>query len=414
MTPRRLWKPAVSAAVFVFLAAKGPLPVPDSQSYLDAAITRAPGYPALLMLFHAVFGGWQLPAVCAFQLAVCVCGARFFAAALEQPAAIEAVIQILALAPLFKLPTGGEPFFANMIASDGISYGLWLFLAGMGARLLRAPSARGLAGFGAVYAALMLARPQFLFMVPVIMLACALLAAYRRISWRAVWLALPALAVFLAATGFAERTWHYAVNGRFVKSQALGTQLIPPALYLAKAEDAALFSGPEAGLFSEAFAKAEANGWTAPRRRAANLMMAAHYTSVYDNLRASFCAGVGGNGADCASAAGPVARKLLLAHRLEYVKLIAAQCLSYWPYYHAWAVAVVIALCFLSFRGRPGAVYFIFAVLADVLNLATVCAAATAGPRYMIHTEIVLAAALLVFLSGAYMINSGYDRNRDT
>jgi hypothetical protein len=227
--------------VFVLVGATFlPVQFPDTVSYLEHSLARAPGYPLLLDLARLLAGTHWPRAIVLLQGAVAGWSVRQF---------------VLALRERFAAPSGLALFLGLVVAlpqlvwvpdllTESLSHSLFLVVL---AALLHATLANPLRHFSVAALALTLAiavRPHFVFIGPVLLVPALVLGWQRRAGRLTLQLSGLMLAAMLAGN-FAQIIGNWAYNDLPVRSAALGVHAAAVQLYLATPDELAILQEPE-------------------------------------------------------------------------------------------------------------------------------------------------------------------------
>ncbi len=191
--------PIALGGVGLLLISRGAELTRDSASYLDAAVYRTPLYPLFLDLLQAIAAGKALIAAVVLQAALGLSAISILVRYLRRALGLPTWVTWLTAA-LLLLPYVGPLAVANRIQSEALAYPLFLLaMRYLLAAIVEDRAAPLLAAAGLAGAAV-LARPQLLFLYPVVALV-ALGWSLRRRSRRRGLGVLGALALVMAVAG---------------------------------------------------------------------------------------------------------------------------------------------------------------------------------------------------------------------
>lgn len=253
----------LNAACFLALGRRAPEAVVDTVSYVDHAIHRTPGYPLFLDLARLLGGDHGFKVAQLLQLAVGIAGAAHLSLTLRDCFRVPRAL-FLALHLVFLFP---QSRFASHIVTESLSHGLFFLLLSFATRSFFRRGAGPILGVALCLAALLLLRPQFLFLVPLLPPYAAWLLYTRRGELRRLLLPVLALGLALPATLLAQSAYNYAYSGRFARIPFTGVQTATVALFLSEPGDAArLPEGPLRRYFELASRPLEEGRWRAQHR----------------------------------------------------------------------------------------------------------------------------------------------------
>ena len=233
----------------------------DSYGYMEGSLIRLPVYPLFLKGLRFVFGdSFQFAAVF-IQMLFVFAAIYFFIRTLKKHVQLPSY-WILILTLILLAPCLYDKNIANSILSEAASYGLFLFTVSY---LIEGLCSRTNAAFykaGAILLVLLLTRGQFIFLVPVALLSVTWHLIHSDRSWKD-WV-LPILVLFIPLlSGVLEKSYHKATHDVYVSTPWTGIHLFTPALYVASAEDAAVFtSEEEKAFFLFALDRIKTKGWS--------------------------------------------------------------------------------------------------------------------------------------------------------
>ena len=250
-----LWQLIVIALlVFVPLISKPPEIWEDTAGYLSFASYRPPLYPFFLWLFHE-FGTYQLIAVkwaqAIINFIVLLYAGNWMCKRLELPRTL--VFLTLLLTVIF--------FFLHIqvsilgIISEAIAFPLFILTFIFFIESFIKPNIKNIILLVITCNLLILPRDQFYYMY-LVLFALIFWSFLKKLPLKKC--AVITLIIFssIFINTLIVGVYHYAINGHFGESSAVGEVLLPPALYLATKDDAQYFTNP---LEKEIFLKIENN-----------------------------------------------------------------------------------------------------------------------------------------------------------
>ncbi len=260
----------MSLAALVLGAARSAQVTGDTDSYTLHLHKRTPGYPLFLDLARLVSTGDGMKAAQVLQTAAgtvaALCLSLFLGAGLGATRWLY-LVHALLLFPVVRL--------GKIIGPESLCYALFLlFLVALG-QAARRPSGAAVGRMLAAMVALVLTRPQFLFLYPVVLLFLVWLAFAFRRRWsqRAAWAGLLAAALLIPPA--AQRTYNYVFSGKAQDYSIIGWQLLTVAAYVADDDVAGQIGDPKAA----SFLGISCSGWM-PRKCAACMRCRPRRSSV--------------------------------------------------------------------------------------------------------------------------------------
>jgi hypothetical protein len=224
---------ALGAVVLLRQLTTPTLMTPDSPSYLAHSLWRTPVYPLFLDVMK-VFGGGAMKAAQVVQNLLVVAAAfvlsRAMSAALRCARATSVVALVLLVVPSFRA--------GNVIGTEAIAYaGFLAFLSSLLVFLRQPQRVLALGGWSLV---LLMTRPQFLFVMPILAAAVAFAwwKAGRAYGLRAALV----LGAVVPLGSVVQATNNLVYHGHFMRVPFTGEQLLATTLYCATPGDEAGFS----------------------------------------------------------------------------------------------------------------------------------------------------------------------------
>ena len=234
----------------------------DSYTYMIMYDTRPALYPIFLQLYKAVFGfEFFLPltimqtalGLTAIILLVQTLFSRFH---IKRNTAF--IIFFLLFSP-YSFLTMQELIISYHVASEAIAYPFFLLFIRSMLLVLLDHSKKHTYYMLIFIFILVLARRQFLFVYPFLFIFFTYLS-FRLTDFSKLQL-LGALVLTIFVTDLAERSYHNVVRDQFIVTPSTGLQLVIAPLYLATAEDEALFDTPQKKkIFRETYARMQKFG----------------------------------------------------------------------------------------------------------------------------------------------------------
>lgn len=228
--------------VFTYFIFQPPIYSPDTGSYWHLDVFRYPIYPLFLRGFEFIFGNNYWTAVVAFQLLLVLGSIQVFFKNISNLLKLNFVLELLLFAILL-FPIFPPLLTANNLASEGLSYPLYLLLISFAIDFLFREKTKRIYFFSAVFIALALTRGQFVIIVPIIVFL--LLLKHKKNIFRKSHLKYLLLLILLPIiTNTLDATYRKAVHKHFITTPFTFTNALTLPLYISEKKDSSLFENP--------------------------------------------------------------------------------------------------------------------------------------------------------------------------
>ncbi|MCG2431941.1 hypothetical protein [Aequorivita xiaoshiensis] len=228
--------------VFTYFVFQPPIYSPDTGSYWHLDVFRYPIYPLFLRGFEFIFGNNYWTAVVAFQLLFVLGSIQVFFKNISNLLKLNFVLELLLLAILL-FPIFPPLLTANNLASEGLSYPLYLLLISFAIDFLFREKTKRIYFFSAVFIALALTRGQFVIIVPIIVFL--LLLKHKKNIFRKSHLKYLLLLILLPIiTSTLDAIYRKAVHKHFITTPFTFTNALTLPLYISEKKDSLLFENP--------------------------------------------------------------------------------------------------------------------------------------------------------------------------
>lgn len=298
---------ALYFVVFIYLVARGPIPAPDTGTYLNYSPLRSAVYPLILKANSILFGRENFYILYILQILFGLISVVKITTTLRKLFEIDNLTLFL-MTLTFLLPYGPSKF-GNYILTEGICYPffLWAVSCLFEGILGKNPeqNLKELLKFLVWTVLLVLTRKQFLFLFPAYAIVIGYLWLYSG-SWvnssdsyvntqkpapnkrkSKITLLIICFLISIVATNLLERTLHYIEFKRFSMVPFTGIQLIIAPMFLAEASDEKLFDDPlEKKIFQLSYAKMQENkfNWQREDDSRFNSITLYHFLENYNNI----------------------------------------------------------------------------------------------------------------------------------
>lgn len=229
----------ISLVTLIFVLNKGAIYFPDSDGYLQMALFRSCGYPVFIAFHQYLFGENFIPALIFTQFISTFLAGLFLVRSIRKSVNLNKWLAIiLFVAILLPVFTGIKS--ANLILSEAIAYPLYLFIIGnilLG--IIRKQNKNFYFSFILTFI-LILVRGQFLFLVPVLLIA--VLLTYDKLFFNKKHLFLIVLIIaipFLAAS--TDVVFHKLRHNQAVTTPWTGIQVVTIPFFVSDKDDYLLF-----------------------------------------------------------------------------------------------------------------------------------------------------------------------------
>lgn len=307
---------ALYLVFFIYLVLRGPIPAPDTGTYLNYSPLRSAVYPMILKANSFLFGRENFNILYILQIIFGLLSVLKITTTLRRLFEIDNLTLFL-MTLVFFLPYGPSKF-GNYILTEGICYPFFLWaiaclLEGVFGKN-REQNLKELLKFLVWTVLLVLTRKQFLFLFPAYAAVIGYLWFYPE-SWlntstinsksnpknnsksnsknypslrkSKITLLIACLLVSFLTTNIVERSLHYIEFKKFSMIPFTGIQLIIAPLFLAEASDEKLFDDPlEKKIFKLSYAKMQENkfNWQREDDGRFNSITLYHFLANYNNI----------------------------------------------------------------------------------------------------------------------------------
>jgi len=210
----------------------------DTSQYIEKSVIRPPIYPLLLDLFSYLFGAHEYIALVFFQLIFVLIAAFHLSNTMRKKfhllpitfTLLSCLLSVPLLSSSVALGLHGE--IGNIILTEAISYGLFLFAVAFLVRILFISRPTDFIIFLSLIVILTLTRTQmiFLYVIAIVLILSLYLKRDIRIP-AAISLFIVVLVIFLCAE-LGERLYHKLTNNYFGKISLTESHLLVGAIYV--------------------------------------------------------------------------------------------------------------------------------------------------------------------------------------
>lgn len=230
---------AIYLAVFGFFVFQPPVYWPDTSSYWHLDIYRYPVYVLFLRGFEFVFGENFDVFVVAFQLVFTLFSVHYFTKTFSRLLKFHFVWELI-LTAILLFPIFPPLQIGNNLASEGLSYPLYLLLVSFAVDFIFKNEARKVYFFGIAFILLALTRGQFAIVAPIVVLLFILkhkkrIFAKTNIKYLLLLLLLPILSNTL------DSSYRKMVHDHYLTTPYTFVNAITLPLYISEKKDSALF-----------------------------------------------------------------------------------------------------------------------------------------------------------------------------
>ncbi|MBC8754311.1 hypothetical protein H2O64_06485 [Kordia sp. YSTF-M3] len=212
---------------------------PDSTGYLNMHIIRAPGYPLFLQFMKLLFGTGFDTATIVFQAIFGCFSIYFFIHKLRSHQLINDFFSVcFAIILLFPFVSGGK--IANSILSEAIAYSLYLLIIGYYISFFISKNKKQLLYALPLLALLLITRYQFIYLVPLGLLLI-FWVSFKKREFKKYSIQIALFLLLPLVVSLIDKTYHKITHDHFVSTPWTGMNLITPVLFVADAEDEAIF-----------------------------------------------------------------------------------------------------------------------------------------------------------------------------
>ena len=238
-----LLKWLIIAAVGVFVVLKGAIYHTDTTAFLNMGYNRSPLYSSFLKLYTSIFGSaFEMPIVISQYIIIVVSASHLlktFKTVLKLSFFGQIILLLMLLAPYIHWH-----FTANKLMSEALTYPLVLILTSFTIRYFISTQKRHLKQALITLMILLLARGQFIVMVPVLLLV-VIYVNWKKRDFRTLWFSVLLVVLIPIFSGLIERGYHKIVHDHFVGYGMTWIHAITADFYVANEEDVNLFEEVE-------------------------------------------------------------------------------------------------------------------------------------------------------------------------
>lgn len=223
----------------LYVVQSSPVFYPDSYSYLKMDLSRSPGYSCFLALCSFVFGSYFLSAVLVLQYTINFWSVRFFSLSLEKNIHLNKwlswMLFLVMIHPIFK-----GVRLAQLILSESLAYPMYLLIFGLLLQGMKTQKKNPFYQAVGIAFILILVRGQFLFVIPVMLLAF-LITYYKQWRDAKVFLLFLSIITLPLFTNLTDMGYHKFKHGYSVSTPWTGIQIITMPFFVADKSDAQIF-----------------------------------------------------------------------------------------------------------------------------------------------------------------------------
>lgn len=245
------------ALLFLFVGMTGPVIEPDTGSYYHLDIITTPGYPAFLYGFKKIFSahyGWY---VIFIQLLIVLVSSHYviktFQKYFQSSHIILFFMEVLFLLPIV-LP---EYLVVNRIVSEALAYPIFLMIMSLLLDGLLANNTKYLWRCFIAVGIGILVRPQFNFILPVILIIFGY-EWFRTKNLKRFGSLIVSLVLLPFVILILNKSYHYLVQGYFTNTANTGVLIMTLPMYVADANDYKVYEDPrQQAYFNYVYAEAK-------------------------------------------------------------------------------------------------------------------------------------------------------------
>lgn len=413
--------------VFVFNLFSDPVLSPDSDSYLSMSPIRSPGYPLFLSLHFLIFGEGNLYSVLVSQTIINIAAIYFISKTLKDIFRLSEWTGVL-LAFLFLIPclppflTGAAINYTTcVILAEGLSYPLFLGVFSFILKGVLNKNNTALLVSFFLTSLLVLIRPQFVFMLPLLLIILGYISLFQRNHFRILLLAI-GLGSSIASYLILERAYYYLAHGKSEHIPFIGLQLVVQPLFLASPNDEALFlTSPERDLFRSTLQEMSAKGLTLDQLRKTSLPHehpdARHFMAAYNPI----CHGIVSplmahhlmekDVFQRDALLTKIALTLIKVHPISYLKLYGSNIFyaNIRSYPFLFILGALSLFCFFTHYRKRDKLSLLgcIIILTTAGNLTLIAFFEPILSRYSFYTDILLAAFFIILINKALTASQG-------
>ena len=243
LSPEKIVYLAIILFVFVFVAKTSVIYFPDSKGYLNMVLYRTCAYPMFIELHRLIFGGFFAQAIVGTQCILNIIAPLFVIYCFRKTISLDKwlaiVLYVIMLFPVFM-----GILTANTILSESLAYPLYMGIIGfLMLGMAHSRTQHFYYAFGLTFL-LILVRGQFLFLVPILILAILLTYHKSIFKWKPLLLIAIAVLMFPLSV-VTDVIFHKTQHNQAVATPLTGIQLITIPFFVADEGDYAIFKTKE-------------------------------------------------------------------------------------------------------------------------------------------------------------------------
>ena len=427
----------LNIVIFMYLVNRGFTLVADSNGYIQNYFLRTPFYPLLLDLFQFLFHQDSFLLITVFQIILSFAAVFNLSWTLKKYFHLDKltfyIIYFILLSPVYSPFPYIAQYISNNIATESITYSLFLITISLAIKVIFEPNLKGLVRLFLFSVLTATVRPQFIFLY-VIDVIIILYYFYQIKNFRRTVISATYLILFIFLASIFTKTHNFLYHGIFSKVPVTGIQLITPQLYLSSPADIKLFQTAKAKAFLERTYH-EMSARQLFKTSSSTLEVLAKYHQVYNAI----CNGVVRQNdrirlpldqfIDLDHLTISIALKLMSTHFTEFVDFylnLIANSIGYYisggygyhgyvttsmvGYYYIAVLIIQLWLCAYLFLKTRHVVFFafLFITLVHFANYGIIALVEPILLRYSFYTDTLQIAFLVVFLN--LIVNKIYNK----
>lgn len=229
--------------VFGYFVFQPPIYSPDTGSYWHINVFRYPVYALFLRGFEFVFGSNYWVVIVVFQMLFTLVSIHVFGKNITKLLNLNFVLELILVAILL-FPIFPPLLTANNLASEGLSYPLYLLLISFAIDFLFRNETRKIYFFGITFILLALTRGQFA--IVALIVAFLFILKHKRDVFKKANLKYLLLLILLPIiSNTLDRTYRKVVHNHFITTPFTYINAITLPLYISEKKDSSLFKNPD-------------------------------------------------------------------------------------------------------------------------------------------------------------------------
>lgn len=226
----------------IFVLNKGAIYLPDSDGYLQMSLFRSCGYPVFIAFHKYIFGENFISVLIFTQFIFTFLASLFFTKSIQKIFNLNKWLAIILFIALLS-PVFIRIKVSNLLLSEAIAYPLYLFILGnVFLGIIYKQNKKFYLAFILTFI-LILVRGQFLFLIPVLVIA-VILTYNRFFNTKFILLLLSIIIIpFLAV--FTDIAFHKLKHNQAVKTPWTGIQIVTIPFFVSDKDDYLLFENKE-------------------------------------------------------------------------------------------------------------------------------------------------------------------------